>query len=168
MQQQAITDPATCGATEMLIVRNDFLDAFADLESAVVRVLRSCGVPAKGEPLSHKLKAFRTAEKTPLIAKSNLSQRDQIADDIAALLPIRADVVHSRMQLCTIDGQTAAIFVNGQESGLLFPPARVLNLSDMRQLVAMTHRLVERIAGLKRINPASSPLPPSPDAAGGP
>ncbi|MBK9011755.1 hypothetical protein [Novosphingobium sp.] len=168
MDLQAISNQEALDGIELLLARSDFLDAFADLETAVLRVLRSCGTVPKGEPFSQRVKALKTAEKTTLIAKSNHAQRDQIADEIMALLQIRADIVHSRMSIRTIDGKLAAFFLNVQETGALFPACRILNHSELKQLSSMVTRLTERISALNRVNPASSPRPPSLGGAGVP
>ncbi len=168
MSLQEIISHHAAEGTELLLARSDFLDAFADLEIAVTRILRSCGTVTKGEPFSQKVKAFKTAEKTTLIAKSNHAMRDQIADEIFGLLQIRADIVHSRMTIRIIDGKVAASFLNVQEAGALFPPCRILIHSEIKQLIEMTNRLTQRIRALNRASPASSPPPPSPGAAGAP
>ena len=165
--QENISHHAAEG-TELLLARSDFLDAFADLEAAVTRILRSCGTVTKGEPFSQKVKALRTADKTTLIAKSNHAQRDQIADEIFALLQIRADIVHSRMTMRIVDGKVAASFLNVHETGAPFPPCRLLFHSEIKQLIEMTNRLTQRIRALNRSNPASWPPPPSPGAKAAP
>jgi hypothetical protein len=168
MEHSNISGELALTGVELVLARSDFLDAFAGLESAVCKVLRSAGQNPKGEPFSQRVKAFKSTEKTTLIAKQNHPKRDQIADEIAALLQLRADIVHSRMNLQTIDGELCACFINVQEAGTLYPPQRILKLEDLKKLGRMALRLEERIAQLGRVNPPSSPPPPLPGAAGGP
>lgn len=168
MEHSKLDDTLTLASVELVLARSDFLDAFAALEEAVAKVLRSAGQSLKGEPFSQRVKAFRTAEKTTLIAKQNLPKRDHIADEIQGLLQLRADVVHSRMELTSIDGTLCASFINVQEMGGLFPTRRILALDDLKQISQMALRLADRISQLNKVNPASSPPPPSPGAAGDP
>lgn len=168
MEHSKLDDELALTGVELVLARSDFLDAFALLEEAVAKILRSTGLGIKGEPFSQRVKAFRAAEKTNLIAKQNHAKRDHIADEISALLQIRADIVHSRMQLQAIDGVVCASFVNVQDMGAPFPARRILALDDLKQLVRIATKLAERIGQLNRVNPPSSPPPPSPDAAGDP
>ena len=154
---------------DFVFARSDVLDAFAELEALIGRILKSCGHPASNEPFGHRLKAFRTAGKTTFIAKANLGQRDHIADAIADLLPIRADIVHSAMRLVTFDGREVALFVNAQQAFAPYPQARIVDLVQLRGLARELRDLRKRVSELaKCVNPASSPPPPSPGAAGGP
>ncbi|MDE2411567.1 MAG: hypothetical protein KGM18_07310 [Sphingomonadales bacterium] len=168
MEIDASHNQAELDRIEFLIARNDFIDAFADLEVAVCRVLRSTGQNPKSEPFGQRVKTFREAEKTHLIAKANYGARNQIADEIFAILPVRADIVHSRMNTHRIDGQLAAVLTNVQDAGAEFPTARILTLAQFKQLVSRITQFTQRIAALGKINPASLPQPPSPGAAGDP
>lgn len=168
MEHPATGPQQDLNEVELYLLRNDFLDACADLETAVCRVLRSCGDARSTEPFGHRVQAFRKAEKTNLIAKANYGQRDQIADAIAALLPVRADIVHSAMKLSTVDGQAMALFTNARAASDDYPLVRMLKAADFRELIRRVASLTARTAGLGRISPASSPPPPLRDAAGDP
>lgn len=153
---------------DLTLLRASFIDEFARVEAAVAGILSSIGTVHNGEPFSQRLKEFRKAEKTAMIAKANLNQRDKIADDIAAILATRADIVHSAMQIRVVDGQHTAVFVNAKEAGTDYPCARLLSPNQFRELVYKLQCINKRIAALGRVNPPSSPPPPSPGAAGGP
>lgn len=167
MEIRPITLKEALDGKVLHIARSEFLDAFAELELVVLKILKSSGATAKGEPFSQKVKSFRSVNKTSLIAKANFPQRDILADDICTLLRIRADIVHSRMTICEINGVLAASFINVNEAGTPYPATRILDQSQLKQLTAEATRLVRRIGQLNKTNPASSPQPPSPDAAGG-
>lgn len=150
---------------DFVLARNDFLDCFAELEAVIGRILKSCGQSVSNEPFGNRLKAFRLAEKTTLIAKANLAHRDHIADAIAELLPIRADVVHSTMRLATFDSRTVALFVNAQQAYSQCPQARIIDLSQLRALAREMRDLRKRVSELaKRANPTPSPSGPTPGA----
>lgn len=153
---------------DMALLRSSFLDEFAQIEASIGRILCSSGVVQSGEPFSQRLKEFRKVEKTPMIAKANLNQRDPIADSIAAILTTRADIVHSSMRIGVVDGQSTAMFTNAKESITDYPCSRLLSTTAFRELIYTAQCINKRIAALGRVNPASVPQPPSPDAAGGP
>ena len=168
MEHDGIPQHRDLNAVELYLLRSDFLDACANLEAAVCRILRSCGDARSTEPFGHRVQAFRKAEKTNLIAKANFGQRDQIADAIAELLPVRADIVHSAMKISLLDGQTTALFTNARTASDDYPVVRLLKAQDFRELIRRVANLTARTGTLGRVSPASSPPPPSPDAAGGP
>lgn len=169
MEQTAISHDEIRVRSDFTFARCGVLDHFARLESDIARVLLSCGKAPSGEPFGQRLKAFRTADKTPLIAKTNLPLRDQIADSIAELLPIRADVVHAEMRLGTLQGKPVAIFVNAQHVNDMLPLARVISLDDFAAIKRKIIAIREKIVTLgRKISPASSPPPPLPGAAGDP
>lgn len=168
MEHQANLEQFNPDGLDLALMRSSFLDEFAQLETSVCRILCSCGAPASGEPFSQRLREFRKAEKTPLIAKANLNKRDQIAEAIAALLAIRADIVHSSMKVCIVEGQTTAMFTNAKEASMDYPPVRLLSTAQFRELIYKVQCINNGIAGLGRVNPASSPQPALPSATNGP
>jgi len=168
MEHSKIIEQAGIDRYDMALARNDLLDAFADLEMTISRILRSCGIAPSNEPFGNRMKAFRSAEKTNLIAKANLGQRDQIADEIAMLLPIRADIVHSRLRASRVEGHVVCYFINSQEASSDYPSGRLLSIAQIQSLIERVIKLTERVGKLKLINPASSPPPPSPGAASAP
>lgn len=154
---------------EFVTLRSAFLDAFSDLETEVITILKSAGISSSNEPFGNRVQKLREADKTPRIAKANLGVRDQITDGITELLPIRADIVHSRMRIGILDGQPVALFINSKEASNSDALTRILTLKRMQGLVALVERLVKRISDLGRTaNPASSLPPPSPGVTGDP
>jgi len=154
---------------DFAILRNDFLDAFSDLETEVTRILSSCGISASNEAFGLRLQKFREVSKTSLIANTNYGTRDRVADDIAKLLSLRADIIHSRMLVRLIASEPSARFVNSQDAHSKHPPGRELSLAEMRTLVSTVCNLADQIKDLRRkANPASSPPPPSPAATADP
>jgi hypothetical protein len=69
---------------------------------------KSCCVTA---PLGHKIEAAKKVPAGPRRSKDLKAKADAELSKLAALLPIRADMVHSRMELAvTISSQFLAIF----------------------------------------------------------
>ncbi|WP_296676163.1 hypothetical protein [Novosphingobium sp.] len=155
---------------EFALARNDFLDHFADVEGAICKILQKNGTPQiNKEPFGNRLKAFREVQNTTLVAKCRISQRNQLADSLAKILPLRADIVHSRMHIAQLDGMPVALFVNSLLTHDPDAPARILSLQRIKQLSAKLVNHAKTLDLLRKpINPASSPPPPSPGVAVGP
>jgi hypothetical protein len=140
---------------DFAILRNDFLDAFSDLETEVTRILCSCGVAASNEAFGLRLQKFREVSKTSLIANANYVSRDRVADDIAKLLSLRADIIHSRMLVRLVANEPSARFVNSQDAHSKHPSGRELSLAEMQTLVSSIRNLADQIKDLRRkANPA--------------
>lgn len=151
---------------ELAQARSDVLDAFASLEAMVCKMLRAAEkqLPNAAQ-FSARLEAFKKLEGISQIAKANLQKRDRLVAEISALLPVRADIVHSRLKACQIDGLPAAIFVNSQNQSDSYPQCRILTLDAMRRMVEAILRYAKDISELGRvINPPSLPQQPSPGA----
>ena len=169
MKHEVIHTEKSLATLEWLQARNDILDAFADLETRIAFILkRAKNLPPKGQCLGQRLEIFRTVKANSEIAAANLARRDTLVNSIAELLPVRADIVHSRMKIHLIDGSPVGIFVNSHDANEKFPQNRLLTLAEMRCLVNSVQELTESLSKLSKPNPPSSPPPPSPGAAAGP
>ena len=169
MKHEVIVSQEAISNLELAAARSAMLDAFGDLEARICKFLKDAKQAPKAQPLGAKVEAFKSLPSMPQIAKANMTKRDSLAEEIAALLPIRADVVHSRMTLHNIDGKQAAIFVNSQNRSDAYPPCRILTESDLCRITKEILHIVSELGNLGRVvNPASSPPPPSPGAAGAP
>lgn len=169
MKHEVIVSEESVSNFELIVARSAMLDAFGDLEARICCFLKDAKQLPKSQPLRSKIEAFKSLPGMPQLAKANLAKRDTLADEISQLLPIRADVVHSRMTRHDIDGKQAAIFVNSQNRSDAYPPCRILTEGDMRRITKDVLRIVTELGNLGRVvNPASSPQPPSPGAKGDP
>lgn len=166
-------DPITADAqrpeTQLKAARSELLDAFADLEAAICVFIKDAKLAPKAQHLGARIEAFKAIDGIPRIAKANYSTRDKLASEVAALLPVRADIVHSRMRPCLVDGAPAAKFINSMQELEDFPLCRILTVDELRTMASKVLRIVTQLSQLGRVsNPASLPPPPSQDAAGDP
>lgn len=153
-------------SAELAQARSDLLDAFADIEAKIARMVKAASGSAH---LSARITLFRKLEPCSSLSKTNLPKRDKMADELESLLPLRADIVHSRLETVMIGGSVAAKFVNAQHRHEDHPPCRLLFLADIRKLTTKVHAIHKDLSNLNRpINSPSSPLPPSRDEAAGP
>lgn len=168
MHQELLSTEHRIMCSQFAQARSEFLDAFSDLEVAVAKVLRSADAPISSEAFGHILEKFKRVPPAPLLAKANLSRRNSLANEAIELLKVRADVVHSHMKVQVTKGGGRARFVNSRSVGTKAAIPREMTLQELVDVTQKTRSLVADIANLNRINPPSSPLPPSRDAAGGP
>ena len=156
-------------AIEFMIARNGVLDAFSTLESEISRFIGGGGKAAtRNLALGQKLEAFRKVKANPQAATANLPKVEKIADSIACILPIRADIVHSQMKLKNLDGTQVAVFANSVEATEPYPLVRILELKQLMSVGQTALMLTGRIKQLGQkegANPVSSLPPPLPGAA---
>jgi hypothetical protein len=143
--------------------RSKCIDAFAALEEAIIGTLLNLQCNSKCESLGLKIEAIRKvcAEKSPQ-AKCH-----SLLDDCERMSSIRNDLVHSRLQVIDQGDRTVAWFANTRELHEHQGNARIFTLQGLLQLYQNVNTLADEVRKLK-LNPPSSPLPPSPGAAAGP
>jgi hypothetical protein len=155
-------------------VRSQTVDAFAALEFAVARLCVRIGLVMSGRAMvGHRLKALKAHEIVSRLKLEGNADAAQLLDSAERLLSERADIVHSCMEIVTVDEGTIALFRNALHLAAQRPDARAYTLADLRKLCAeasATARLLDgaSINPVAAATPAFSPPRPSPGAAGGP
>lgn len=92
--------------------RSRSLDAFAKAKTVVDLLLRKVNAPAKGEMISAKIERLRKAKHSGALNEERKKKIDQVLVELATLLSLRNDLVHSPMKI-TKDGEhTIACFTN--------------------------------------------------------
>ncbi len=121
---------------EAQLLRCDFLDAFARLESAVMQYIGKTDVKASpGQPFSQKLGLLQKARDR----FRNPKRLDVRIAAIEQLLPVRADVVHSVLEIALMfDGRTTTSKLSFQNSSNSQRPPMLI---AREELIAMTRRL---------------------------
>lgn len=116
--------------------RGEFLDAFGRLESAVMKYIGKVDVKATPSmPFSQKLTALAKSRGS----FQNPKRLDIRIAAIRELLPVRADIVHSALEIIvTFDGRTTTTELQFQNSSDAGRPSLKLT-SD--QLAVITRRL---------------------------
>ena len=123
--------------------RSRCVDAFALAEAHIAAILTRGGEKCSSEPLGAKLEHLRKLKTSPNYSAANKKRVDELLVAISALLPVRADIVHSRLVLVEIEGVKHAQFLNAVESAQPFPTVRLLTFDQMRDLT----RRVDELAG---------------------
>jgi len=164
-----VATPIEVEADALHIARSRYLDAFAGLEMALAEVLRAGGETLLAVPMGQRLAKLRTLPANPKITKANVAKVPALADKLAIATTIRADIVHARATAHIIDGTLTFRLVNPLNAHEQPPLCRLLTRIDLERLTRQANALTDEIRALRRnVSPASSPPPPSQDAAGGP
>lgn len=121
---------------EAQLLRCDFLDAFARLESAVMQYIGQTDVKASpGQAFSQKLILLQKARNR----FRNPKRLDVRVAAIQQLLSVRADIVHSVLEIALLfDGRMTTNKLSFKNSSNAQRPAILL---DREELISMTRRL---------------------------
>ena len=123
--------------------RSNFIDAFADCEIEVCALLRSLAVPIGNEPFSQRLLKLGKCQPASGYAKERKARVDAALAQLSEVLPVRADVVHARMKLVTIEGVNFACFVNAREQAAACPAARLVSFENFRAITRRVAKIAE-------------------------
>jgi hypothetical protein len=142
-------------------MRSDMLDSFADIEQTLMVYVAQTN--QKGfcitAPLGHKIDAAKKVPAGPRRSKELKAKADAELSKLADLLPVRADMVHSRMELAiTTSSQFLAIFKNANDVTSIHPDALVFNNNEFERFVAELRSLAKTLAkALAAQNPQPKP-----------
>lgn len=137
------TDPSI---DEFHSARSKFLDAFAVLETHVVRLLIKNGLEPSCLSLGFKIEALRKAKPGPQYAKAAKAAVEAVLDGLSDLLKIRADIVHAELIVVTIDGERRAMFRNALSVASPAPAYRGVSADGFRTLTQQVRKLGEGLA----------------------
>lgn len=126
--------------------RSKLIDAFADVEEGVMRLLDQTGSKRGAEPLKQKLAIVLKAKAGPAYSSTRKTQVDEAIKAIDTLLELRADLVHARLAVTMIDVEMHACFVNARETGIIGRKARIMTLVEMRTITTQVEALALRLA----------------------
>lgn len=126
------------------------IDAFAQMEEAIVAVLAQSGKGCESQPFGQKLKMAQQIKASPSLSKQRLAELKSLLKECQDVAEIRNDIVHSRMQVAVMESQQKACFSNSRQclSGIrtarLFTYEALRNLSfDMASLARKLRQAAE-------------------------
>jgi hypothetical protein len=125
-------------------LRSELLDCFADIERSLLNYIMNstqngCCITA---PLGHKIEAAKKVAPGPQRSKELKMRADVQLSKLAEILPLRADIVHSRMEVAvTSRGKIIAIFRNAKDAKLEHPEALVFEQQDLMKFVDETNSI---------------------------
>ena len=116
------------------IARSEVLDAFARLEIAVLTLLTECKTACNPTAcLGQKLVILGKIPPGPKLSRKRKGEIDEARARAELLLPVRADVVHSQLEVLPGEPQRA-LYQNPAGLGLPYASARVMSLEAHKQL----------------------------------
>ena len=136
------------------------LDSFADIERALTAYLLN---DQKGfcitAPMGHKIEVAKKIPAGPRRSKEIKIRADLELTKLAELLPLRADMVHSRMVLAiTAASKFVAIFRNTKDVTSDHPEALVFSSEELQKFVTSVVSLEKGlITALTAENPQPKP-----------
>jgi hypothetical protein len=121
--------------------RSKCIDAFSQLESAIIALLSLAGHSCGGEHFGQKLALLKKAKPNPKLSKARLAKAHELLGRCEALAEVRNDIVHSTLQLAVIAETSRACFVNMRYCQSGSETARLFTLDGLRELSAEMERL---------------------------
>lgn len=114
--------------------RSKFIDAFAKVERAIVRLLEASRTPVSCEPLAEKVKLLRNAKPAPQYSKALKTKVLQALQGVEYLIAVRNDVVHSRLTIAEVEEEWVAIFANAKQASGHAKTARMISPAGFKKL----------------------------------
>ena len=143
-----VTQSETAIAEQLQIARSRLLDSFAEVEESVICLQTKFGFKASLASLGQRLETLRKVKASPQLSKATVTELQAHVERLAVLNELRADVVHARMYVAPIAGETRAFFVNSIECAAEFPIARLLKFDQFAKLNKELHELATALAKL--------------------
>ena len=150
------------------IWRSRLLDAFADFETNVVKLLAKSDkcLVSETAPLGQKIEALKQLQWNPSPAKNYTIKITEIAASIAPYLVIRSDIVHSKLVVSVCDNVLHAKFCNTSNGNKPYAEIRMLKCSDFDAVSKEVRRLSNQLNSI--LNPPPSQPQQKPAATTGP
>ncbi len=147
-------------------MRSRFLDTFAEVERMVVRMGKMVAKhPSDGASLGQRIEHARQVQPSPQFSKDSLKKACEALDAVSALLPLRADIVHSTLRFAIVDAVPTLIFLNSRVADMLCPTVRMIDATEFKTLIKCVQAISAKLRAA--LTPPSPPRP-KPAAADGP
>ena len=109
--------------------RSKLIDAFAQIEMALVRGIAKKSDGGRSGTLGTRIKAFRDAYPQLSVAAA------QCLDDVANLNELRTDIVHGVLSLTDECGRRYAVFSNARDASKDLQSARRMELAAIKRTI---------------------------------
>lgn len=127
--------------------RSKCIDAFSQLESAIIVLLSLAGQSCGGEHFGQKLTLLKKAKPNPKLSKARLAKAHELLSRCEALAEVRNDIVHSTLQLAVIAETHQACFINMRYCQSGSQIARLFTLKGLRELSTEMEQLAVGLRG---------------------
>jgi hypothetical protein len=130
--------------------RSDWVDSFARLEATVLK----CGDrfsaqrAPRGMPFSQRLARMAASTPSTICSRATLEKLQKLIRECETLLPLRATLVHSVMQIGQLGDTDIALFRNGVDAARELPNYVVMTEEDFRRQQRQLQSLRDRFSRL--------------------
>lgn len=153
------------GSDAFHIARSRYLDAMAEFEAQVVRILRLGGLKAGSECLGQKLEKLASLKATCSLSKDAVKKAHDIVAGSGSMLDERNDIVHAVMRIVNFDGVTTAYFSNNRlDESDTSSVGRLINAAQFEQIERRTRSQTTRLASIGKPTPPAKKAPANADA----
>ena len=143
-----MTNPCTPETTseQLHIARSKCIDAFADVELAVVGLLIRAGAKPGAESLGQKMELLRKSKPAPQYSKEKRATTLGLLDELESLTKDRNDIVHGKLAIANIEDNIFACFINAVSNSACTNSARLVNLAQFAKLNRQVNLLAQVLA----------------------
>lgn len=128
--------------------RSKCIDAFSEVEQALIAIIERSGRKTGSESFGQKLQQLRKAKACPALSKEQIEKLKNLIDGCAAMNDLRNDIVHSTLQLAVIGNDQRACFINSRHCTSGSQTARLFSLEGLRGLTAEMMDLAKKLRSL--------------------
>ena len=121
--------------------RSKCIDAFANLEAVVSKLSIGAELALKNETFGEKLKQLKRAAGDCDLSASQLAAVRETLGRCEILASVRNDIVHSVLQIESVDEINVACFTNVRKLGAESQPTQRLSLANLRVLTIEINEL---------------------------
>ena len=143
----ALTNPRP-GIDAFHRTRSKCIDAFSEVEQALIWIIERSGGKVGSESFGQKLERLRKVKPSPTLSKAQIEKLTSLIDGCAAINELRNDIVHSTLQLAVIGSDQRACFINSRQCTSSSQTARLFSLEGLRGLTAEMTELATKIRAL--------------------
>jgi len=131
------------------VARSDYIDACSEVEVQVVRLMQIAEIEVKSDCLGLKLKKLATVLPSPQRSKANVTEVRNVCASLEPCLAARADIVHSTLQILTLDGLKYAAFANVRQNHAQSKIYRLMTAHQLSHEARHLKELADRLAAVK-------------------
>lgn len=143
-------DFAVDATTVLALARSAWLDAFSRVEVAVHRCAgrHRLSLP-RGAPLAERIKKLAAVKASAHCSRADAAKLAEVVGRVEELLPLRATIVHSAMEVGQYGGTCVAMFRNAVDAAFDVPSFMVLSAQDLVRTRGELEKIAARLDSVR-------------------
>jgi len=130
---------------QLHLERSRCINAFVDVEKALIALTEKLAPGYENELLSPRIKRLRDVPASPAFSKEQRKLLSAALDEAEELSAVRNDMVHGALTVLNDGAKPVAAFVNARQTDTLAPIARLLTVDQLKQIANKAHQLAARL-----------------------